>query len=408
MNQHARTPEESDRPEPDMPLSTSLARAAEVCESLKSWLLEDAYTVWWTRGADRVRGGFHERLRLDGDATEEPRRSRLHPRQICAFSIADELGWSGPWEQAVQHGLDFFLAHYRRPDHLYRALVAPDGATISDTAVLYDQAFALLGLACAYDTLDDDELRESARDLHDRLRAQLKNPVAGFEESSPRVLPLLANSHMHLFEASLAWMDLDHDPRWHALAEEIRELALTRCIDADSGFVREFFDGDWRPVPGVDGRIVEPGHQFEWAWLLLRWADRTNDEFARQAGLRLVDLGESHGVDRVRGVAITSILTDKSIGDSQARLWPQTERIKAACIAAETTHQQRYWDMAADAARGLTKYLDTPLPGLWRDKMNIDGTFIDEPAPASSFYHIVGAIAEMEHAIKRSSGAASL
>ena len=388
--------------------SASLAAASGICEQLKNWLLDDAYAVWWKHGADHVHGGFHERLRLDGDATGEPRRSRLHPRQIYAFSIADELGWSGPWEQAVQHGLDFFVAHYRRPDHLYRALVAPDGAVLSDQAVLYDQAFALLGFAYAYDVTDDEELRQSARDLHDQLRSQLANPVAGSEESQPRMLPLLANSHMHMFEASLAWMDLDHDPRWRLLAEEIRDLALTRFIDSGHGFVREFFNSDWQPQSGIEGQIVEPGHLFEWGWLLLRWADRASDPDARRIGLNLVDLGEACGVDPVRGVAITAILADKRIRDAQARLWPQTERIKAACIAAETTHQQRYWNIAADAAHGLLKYLDTPLRGLWRDKMNPDGTFVEEPAPASSFYHIVCAIAELEHTLKRCSRGAAV
>lgn len=386
----------------------SLSAAMQICGSLKNWLLDDAYRVWWRHGVDQVRGGFHERLNLDGSATQEPRRARLHPRQIYAFSIADEIGWSGPWQQAVQHGLDFFMAHYRRPDRLYRTLVAPDGTTRSDTALLYDQAFALLGLASAYDALDAEELRESARDLHDQLRRQLSNPLAGFEESSPRILPLSANSHMHLFEASLAWMELDHDPRWRALAEEILELALTRFIDSGPGFVREFFDADWHALAGMEGHLVEPGHQFEWAWLLLRWADRVRDERARRAGLRLIEMGNNYGVDRERGVAITSILADRGVRDPLARLWPQTERIKAACIAAEITHEPRYWEMAADAARGLMKYLDTPLRGLWRDKMHPDGTFVDEPAPASSFYHIVCAIAEMEHALKRSSRGASL
>lgn len=385
-----------------------LPAVAQACESLKSWLLDDAYRIWWVLGADHVRGGFHERLSLDGDATHESRRSRLHPRQIYAFSMADELGWSGPWQQAVQHGLDFFISHYRRPDYLYRALVAPDGTTLSDKVVLYDQAFALLGLASAYDALGDDELREAARDLHDQLRSQLSNPLAGFDEDRPRVLPLSANSHMHLFEASLAWMELDRDPRWRKLAEEILDLALTRFIDADLGFVREFFDGDWSAGTGADGQLIEPGHQFEWAWLLLRWADGARDERVRQVGLSLIELGDTYGVDHRRSVAVASIradkgLADKGIRDPLARLWPQTERIKAACIAAEATHEPRYWDMAADAAHGLMKYLDTPLRGLWRDKMRPDGTFVDEPAPASSFYHLVCAIAEMERAIKRPS-----
>jgi mannose-6-phosphate isomerase len=50
----------------------------------------------------------------------------------------------------------------------------------------------------------------------------------------------------------------------------------------------------------------------------------------------------------------------------------------------------------------LLKYLQTPLHGLWYDTMDVDAKFIDQPAPASSFYHIVGAIAELERTLKRS------
>ncbi|HEY6643914.1 AGE family epimerase/isomerase [Povalibacter sp.] len=382
-------------------MPSALLEASELCESLKRWLLESAYAVWWANGADHERGGFHERLRMDGTATGEPRRARLHPRQMYAYDIADELGWNGPNEKAVQHALDFYLAHYRRPDGLFRTLVAADGSLMDDHAILYDQAFALVGLAAAYDTLDDEALRESARDLHEQLRAQLQHPAGGFEEANPRVLPLTSNSHMHLLEACLAWMDLDHDARWQATAQEIVELALMHFIDPVTGLLREFFDGAWQPAAGDVGRIVEPGHQFEWGWLLLRWVERTGEARAREPALRMIQFGERLGVDERRGVAITSLLTDGSVRDPLARLWPQTERIKAACIAAETTRQPEYWTMAAAAARGLLKYLDTPMRGLWRDKMNPDGTFVEEPAPASSFYHIVCAIAELEHTLKR-------
>ncbi len=382
-------------------MSSALPEAAALCESLKRWLLDDAYPMWWMHGADHERGGFHERLHLDGSATGEPRRARLHPRQIYAYSVADELGWSGAHEKAVQHGLDFLLANYRRPDGLFRTLVSADGTLMDDRAVLYDQAFALLGLAASYDTLDDDALRDSARDLHEQLRIHLQNPAGGFEEANPRVLPLSSNSHMHLLESCLAWMDLDHDARWQATAHEVVELALTRFIDPVTGLLREFFDGDWQSVAGDEGRIVEPGHQFEWGWLLLRWVERTGEIRGREPALRMIQFGESLGVDAQRGVAITSLLSDGSVRDPLARLWPQTERIKAACIAAETTRQPEYWAMAASAATGLLKYLDTPVRGLWRDKLNLDDTFVEEPAPASSFYHIVCAIAELEHTLKR-------
>jgi mannose-6-phosphate isomerase len=384
---------------------SSLQSAIRTCDTLKTWLLDDAYTRWWAQGADPVHGGFHERLRLDGVGLDEPRRARVNPRQIYCYSLADDLGWGGPAPLAVQHGLDFFLSHYRRPDRLFRALVNPDGTPVSERAVLYDQAFALLALACAYETQPKDEYRRLARELHDVLRAQLGHPLAGFEESQPRILPLLSNSHMHLLEASLEWADIDHEPIWGKLAGEIVELALTCFIDPGTGFVLEFFDRDWRPTSGVDGRVVEPGHQYEWAWLFLRWSSRFSDarsaQKASDMALKLIALAETYGVDRDRGVVVNTLLTDKVVRDAQARLWPQTERIKAACAVAEKTGDAKYWGIADEAARALSKYLNTPLPGLWYDKMTVEGTLIDEPAPASSFYHIVCAIAEMEHATKR-------
>ena len=102
-----------------------------------------------------MRGGFHESLRLDGEPSGETRRARLYPRQIYAFSVAGELGWPGPVADVVRQGLSALLADYRRPDGLYRSLVAPSGAPLVERAVLYDQAFVLLGFAGAHRALGE-------------------------------------------------------------------------------------------------------------------------------------------------------------------------------------------------------------------------------------------------------------
>jgi len=92
---------------------------------------------------------------------------------------------------------------------------------------------------------------------------------------------------------------------------------------------------------------------------------------------------------------MNSLLDDFSPHDAGSRLWPQTERLKAAAIAARLTGEARYFTMAAAAAEGLLRYLETPLPGLWYDRIDAQGQRVDEPAPASSFYHLVAAIAEI-------------
>jgi mannose-6-phosphate isomerase len=370
------------------------------CAALRQWLLDDAYPLWWTHGADHQRGGFHECLQADGQPVHAPRRARLHPRQIYAYSLADDLGCDGLTLPAVRHGLDFYLRHYPRADGLMRTLVAPDGASLSDEVLLYDQAFALFGLAAAFEVLNDESIRDRARDLLALLRRSFAHPLGGFIEAPAADIPLTSNSHMHLFEAAMAWRELDSDPRWQTLGAEMAELAVTRF--RHDGQIREFFTADWSPVPGHEGERVEPGHQFEWAWLLLRWATPLKDQRIATAALALLDLAEARGVDAQRGVAMNALLADGAIHDGQARLWPQTERLKAACLAWETTRAPRYRAMAEQAATAIQRYLQTPMPGLWRDVMDIDGKLLEQPSPASSFYHLACAIAELDGTLQRS------
>ncbi len=359
---------------------------AALVVDLRAWLARDALPLWWTRGADHERGGFHEALGMDGEPVAANRRARVQARQIYVYATAGGLGWDGPWRQAVAHGLDFFLAKYRRADGLYRTVVAPDGAVVDDAAWLYDQAFALFAMAQAGRALPErTDLHPTAHALRRALEVW-RLPEGGFREPAARYA-YQSNPHMHLLEAALAWAEVDEDPAWSALADEIAELALTRFIDAN-GALHEFFIDGWAPAPGVDGRIVEPGHQLEWAWLLERWARLRGRDDAHAAARRLYAIGTEWGVRDGRGVATQQLLDDGSIHDDVARLWPQTERIKAAAILGETAEVQR-------GVEGLNRYLATPVRGLWWDKYRPDGTFVDEPAPASSFYHIICAIAEL-------------
>jgi mannose/cellobiose epimerase-like protein (N-acyl-D-glucosamine 2-epimerase family) len=365
---------------------------------LRTWLFDSALPLWWSHGADRRRGGFVERLAQDGTAIDEPRRLRVQARQAFVFSEAARLGWQGPCAAAVTHGCDYLLQHYRRPDGLYRTRVNADGSMHDDRVVLYDQAFVLLAFASAFALTRSEPMRAAARALHDTLRARLAHRHCGFYETVERVAPLSANSHMHLFEVCQLWSALDDDRRWHDQAQAVAELAVATCIDLRSGALREWFDDDWRAAPGHDGRLVDPGHQFEWAYLLLRYADQQPNAPLERAAFRLLQIGEQHGVDVRRGVVVNALDEQFAVRDAAARLWPQTERIRAACRAAR--RDPAPWTARAVAATAaLQRYLAVPVAGLWLDRIDERGAVVDEPAPASTFYHIVGAILELEQLV---------
>ncbi|MDR3493496.1 MAG: AGE family epimerase/isomerase [Ancalomicrobiaceae bacterium] len=373
---------------------------AALSEQSTAWLFDAALPLWWCHGIDRVNGGFHEVLGLDGRIIPTERRVRVTARQIFAFALAGKLGWHGDWRGAVDDGLAYFFRACVLPSGAVRKLTNADGSPKDDTFCLYDQAFALFALAEAASMLNDRAPVEAAAvKLRDLLIDRYKNPVAGFEEANPRSLPLKANPHMHLFEACLAWEEVGGDATWSRLADEIAELCLSRLIDRRTGWLKEYFDGDWIVMAGDPGRICEPGHQFEWSWLLTRWGTARRRPEAIAAARTLTALAEAHGINRREQMAIMEITDDGRINDGTARLWSQTERLKSnlalADVAADAAERDRYLATAVTAGRALLRFLDVETPGLWRDRMQPDGCFDIEPAPASSFYHIIYAIDQL-------------
>lgn len=365
---------------------------AELSRRLDDWLDVSALPLWWSLGADHRRGGFHERLSLNGRPVESPRRARVQMRQAHVYATAGALGWSGPWRQAMEHGIDYFERRYRRSDGQFRTLVDASGTPIDETAMLYDQAFALLGWASAAIS-SEIPLEGCAIELLDQMKDVRRCAAGGFYEAGEHAN--LSNPHMHLLEASLAWAEVGRSACWQDLAAEIVTLALDRFIDPGRGYLREYFDRDWRPASGDLGRIIEPGHQFEWAWLLARWSKMSGERQALDAAKVLFRHG-SVGVDPRRGVAVDALDDELKVRSPQARLWPQTERLKAALLLSELdpAGSETYDVCAQAAARSMLSFLEAPVLGVWRDKLCADGSWKEEPAPASSLYHIAGAIWE--------------
>jgi mannose/cellobiose epimerase-like protein (N-acyl-D-glucosamine 2-epimerase family) len=369
------------------------ARIQELHGRLSGWLLDAAYPLWSTKGVDPA-GGFFERLGQDGKPPADKRRCRVTPRQAYCFAMGPSLGWRGDAAGLVKHGLDFWHAKFQRSDGLFRTLINADFSVADDRAVTYDQAFGLLAynLGATLGAECRAERERQAQELLQTVLTHARRAGGGFENGVPTSLPLESNPHMHLFEAMLAGCEVcSTSSLWKGLADEIAEFALAHFFDGN-GLLHEFFDEQWKFAPGLPGRIVEPGHQFEWAWLLLRWAGDRHPK-ARSAAMKLIDVTEQHCIRE--GLALQQMLDDFSPHDASARLWPQTERLKAAALAARLTGEARFFAMAVAAAQAVLRYLDTPIPGLWYDRIDAQGRLIDEPAPASTFYHLVVAVSEI-------------
>jgi mannose/cellobiose epimerase-like protein (N-acyl-D-glucosamine 2-epimerase family) len=374
---------------------------------LRDWLFRQALPLWAGTGTDRLTGGFFEKLTPQGLPLDDPRRARVTARQIFSFATAAQLGWPEDAAGMVDYGLANLFRHHLPADGIVVPTVSADGQVLRRDFDLYDHAFVLFALAAASKLRGGDTaLAFRAAALRDAMLAGWAHPQRGFEETHPRSLPLKANPHMHIFEAALAWEDVSDDPGWAALSDALAELCLDCFLDPATGALKEYFDGDWQPLPTPQD-VVEPGHQFEWAWLLRRWGTARNRPDALAAAARLAEIGEGPGVDAEQDLARNELNADLSVRDGLFRLWPQTERLKAhvsaLADAPDAAALAATADLAARAARGLRRYFDHPVPGSWWEHLGQDGHPHDpsEPARASSLYHITCAVGEVGQKLDR-------
>ncbi len=359
-------------------------------EHAKHWLSQHAFPLWLKQGVDAESGAFVENLTLAGEPLPAARRAMVQARQLYSFRIALEQGLCDPkaGKKAVERGTTFFMSHYSLPSGAFRHSIGVDGKPLDESTDLYGQAFALFGLANAYAVLGQAELKDRAMALREYLFRERKLAEGGFSESEAGRAVYRSNPHMHLFEAAIAWMELDADPVWHALAAEVLHLCLARFIDPVTGALGEFFSEGWVRELEQGKFVYEPGHLYEWSWLMGRFQNFSGREL-RPVRLRLFELAELTGICPVRRAVFDQIWSDFTPKLRSSRFWPQCERIKAAA-------QLGFPGPAQEGMAVLFRYFELPVAGLWYDTWETNGNFRMQAAKASSLYHIVGAITEAQ------------
>jgi mannose/cellobiose epimerase-like protein (N-acyl-D-glucosamine 2-epimerase family) len=199
---------------------------------------------------------------------------------------------------------------------------------------------------------------------------------------------------MHLFEAMIATFDATGDLGFQSRAGELYGLFVANLYDPRRQVLGEYFEDDWSRIEPVS---VEPGHQAEWVWLLKGFERITGCPTGRHRSQLLASALRYR--DEVTGCLFDEGDADGNVRKFTRRCWPQTEIAKAWIAQAEAGEPS-----AADEARkALVRmdryYLRHPVPGGWYDQFDRDSRSLVDSIPASSFYHILCAVAEAQRVL---------
>ncbi|WP_299364508.1 AGE family epimerase/isomerase [uncultured Paracoccus sp.] len=375
------------------------------------WLYQDAMPFWVERAQDRRHGGFFDRLSADGARyAEDAKTTLVQARMLFTCAHARLHGGGSECVDGAEAALAFLTDHLRdSSDGGFFRAVGRDGSRAAPAANLvkdaYDHSFVLLGLAAWLRLGASPAARALIDTTFDWLHGTLFDPATGGYHEDDRVtrpaepypLPRRQNPHMHLFEALLALYETTGEARWLDHARRILGVFEAYFFDAETGSLREFLDRDLGPAPPPAGLIREPGHQFEWVWLLHRYAALTGDHRFDDHATALYRFGWTHGTHRgggFDGAVYDEIDPSGAPITTSMLLWPQTEGIKAHLARAESAGERDGVARARHLSAMLFRNYISPDRPIWRNQIDLDSRTLQPDAPTRLLYHVAMAVIE--------------
>lgn len=352
-------------------------------------MFEAALPFWAEHGVDRIDGGFYEELDHNGRPTACGfKRVRVICRQIYVFSHAALQGWT-PGADISEWGYKFLVSQARLREGGWARTLSRHGAVIDATIDLYELAFVIFAMAWRYRVSGDPEARAFAVETLEFIRTRMRAPNGGFWHSLPLTGLRVQNPHMHLAEACLVAFEVTGEEVFLDTAREVVQLFATRFFDPRT--LGELFDQSWTRV-GAGG--VEPGHHFEWTWILAHYQRLTGEEVGTLAS-RSAEFAERFGVDPGTYAVYDALSQAGEVLQNSSRLWPNTERIKAALGLFELDGRDPRPALASSCGLIFGRYFANDIPGLWTDRFDGMGKPMTTTTPASCVYHLFLAFSEM-------------
>jgi mannose/cellobiose epimerase-like protein (N-acyl-D-glucosamine 2-epimerase family) len=371
----------------------------DAAAQLRRWAIDQGLPLWATVGFDRQHGRFHERLTLQGvPVADVPVRVLVQGRQVYAYGLAARRGWHPEARKLTEQAFASMIRDYHRRDGRdgWVFSIERNGDVADARRDLYSHAFVLLAAGAYLQATGDRSALKVADDTLAYLDAELRAPRGGgYLEGDPAGnAPRRQNPHMHLFEGLLTLWSGSRDRRYLVRAEVIFELFAAHFFLPGPGVLCEYFDEELKPAAGVAGRIVEPGHHYEWIWLL-RWFERESGRSVGPYVDRLFEHADTYGYDK-DGLIVDEALIDGSHHLPSHRTWPVTEAIKANVVEAAAGRPHAGGRALALANVLLERFLTREPAGGWIDRLDEHGRWATDFMPASTLYHVMCAVDEFD------------
>jgi len=357
------------------------------------------------KGWDRQYGGLFETLDRKGASTGVKfRRVMVHARQLFVFSRFAELTNDENFRNNADQIFNYMkTVFWDEENGGWISKVNLDGSILDDSKDLYAHAFVIFGLANYRTALKKPEAQVWIDKTLTVLENNFSRADGSYCENMTRHFVDQSeckrnqNPHMHLLEAALYLLECDKESfRYLTLVKRLLYLFETKFLVNGSKTVLEYLNNDFMPEV-LTGFKVEPGHHFEWAWLL-NWSGKLLfvDRY-RLLGETLLQESWKAGWDTAFGGVYDQIdFRNDSVLLETKRIWPLLELLKALSVFPDFNNENK---MSLVLNILLERYIQPN--GFWIERLHKNWTKPDYIMPTSSAYHIAMALLETRGFILR-------
>ncbi|QCE35210.1 hypothetical protein FAI40_07640 [Acetobacteraceae bacterium] len=385
-------------------------------EKWTSWMFDEAAPLWSSAGYHSDLGLFNEMLTFTGRA-ENPQGLRLmaQARQVSSFALL------ASFQEGDEAWGDLALSVMGRLEKLYHNRDGQKGWIFSLNQKqeileakrdLYGHAFVLFAYASLGHLLKEknspafQKFRQTSLCAGEEIFQLFGVEIAEgqFQRFSEwrEVLPYhgehAQNPWMHLLEACLSLYEVYGDMIWQQRAKEILKLFKTHLV-AEKGLLPEKFDEHWQALEKAGQNSVEPGHLFEWSWLLgeaCRLLDL--EDFEVEALQKIAQTFKEFAVQYGKSSQnphwiVNAVLETGHEYNSAIRLWLQTEYLRLLASSYTKGANEKILEKLQEQTEIFFEdFTPKRLKGGWIDRLNKNGNPESALMPATSFYHILSAV----------------
>ncbi|MDO7931786.1 AGE family epimerase/isomerase [Xanthomonas euvesicatoria pv. eucalypti] len=377
--------------------------------------IADTMAFYHPRAIDPA-GGFFQYFRDDGSIYDAGHRHLVSStRFVFNYAMAYREFGDAAYLQAVRHGLDYLRNVHRNPQTGGYAWTLRDGVVEDDMNHCYGVAFVLLAYSCGLKA-GVDEARAWMDETWQLLEKHFWEAEFGlYRDEADAQFNFTSyrgqNANMHMCEAMIAAYEASGEQRYLDRALVLAENMTRRQAAKADGLVWEHYDLQWnidwdynRDNPKHLFRPwgFQPGHQTEWAKLLMLLDRYAPADWLLPTAQHLFDVAVERSWDTQRGGLYYGFDPDGNVCDDDKYFWVQAESLAAAALLAQRSGDDRYWQWYDTLWAYSWAHMIDHQYGAWYRILDADNRkYSDEKSPAGKTdYHTMGACYEVLNVLR--------